>query len=58
LAVGQIVGSAAAAKLGENPLIMMIAGGVIAGFTQVLSYFYGSSKGSSDKNQTLLGARG
>jgi hypothetical protein len=53
LAVGQIVDSAAAKTLGENPLIMMIVGGVIAGFTQVLSYFFGSSKGSSDKNKAF-----
>ena len=40
-------------KLGQNPLIMMIVGGLISGFTQVLSYFFGSSKGSSDKNRVI-----
>ena len=40
-------------KLGESPLIMMIVGGLISGFTQVLSYFFGSSKGSSDKNKVI-----
>lgn len=43
--------------LSDNPLIMMIVGGVIAGFTQVLSYFFGSSKGSSDKNK-IFSAKG
>ncbi len=38
-------------ELGQNPLIMMIVGGLISGFTQVLSYFFGSSKGSADKNK-------
>jgi len=49
--------SKAAEKLGENPLIMMIVGGLISGFTQVLSYFFGSSKGSSDKTR-LFTAKG
>ncbi|MFC1523596.1 hypothetical protein ACFL6N_02270 [Thermodesulfobacteriota bacterium] len=55
LAIGQMnitteLGKAAE-KLGENPLIMMIVGGLISGFTQVLSYFFGSSKGSAEKNK-------
>ena len=40
-------------ELGKSPLIMMIVGGLISGFTQVLSYFFGSSKGSSDKNKVI-----
>ena len=40
-------------RLKDNPLIMMIVGALISGFTQVLSYFFGSSKGSSEKNQLL-----
>jgi|GEM_PF-781405 len=40
-------------SLKENALIMMIVGGLISGFTQVLSYFFGSSKSSSDKNKYL-----
>ncbi len=38
-------------KLKDNALIMMIVGGLISGFTQVLSYFFGSSQGSADKNK-------
>lgn len=40
-------------RLRDNPLIMMIVGALISGFTQVLSYFFGSSKGSSEKNKML-----
>lgn len=47
----------AAEKLGNNPLVMLIIGALISGFTQVLSYFFGSSKGSSEKNKYLQ-ARG
>jgi len=61
LVIGQMGISASANKaaeeLGKNPLIMMIVGGLISGFTQVLSYFFGSSKGSSDKNK-IFTARG
>lgn len=34
----------------DNPLLMLIIGALISGFTQVLSYFFGSSKGSAEKN--------
>ena len=40
-------------EIGNNPLVMLIIGALISGFTQVLSYFFGSSKGSSDKNKYL-----
>jgi hypothetical protein len=49
----QYVGINPISDLKENALIMMIVGGLISGFTQVLSYFFGSSKGSSDKNRYL-----
>jgi hypothetical protein len=59
LAYGQLnpAKSETAIDLSQNPLIMMIVGGVIAGFTQVLSYFFGSSKGSATKNK-MLSAKG
>ena len=34
----------------------MVTGGLIAGFQSVLSYFFGSSKGSSDKNEAIFAA--
>jgi hypothetical protein len=40
-------------EIGNNPLVMLIIGALISGFTQVLSYFFGSSKGSADKNKYL-----
>jgi hypothetical protein len=39
--------------LKDNPLVMLIVGALISGFTQVLSYFFGSSQGSSDKSRTM-----
>lgn len=44
-------------RLQDNPLIMMIVGALISGFTQVLSYFFGSSRGSAEKT-SLLTAKG
>jgi len=40
-------------KINNNPLVMIIIGALISGFTQVLSYFFGSSKGSSEKNAMM-----
>lgn len=40
-------------SLKDSPLAMLLIGALISGFTQVLSYFFGSSKGSSDKNKVL-----
>jgi hypothetical protein len=37
----------------NNPLIMLIVGALISGFTQVLSYFFGSSQGSADKSKAI-----
>jgi len=44
-------GTGGESSLGKDPLIMMIVGGLISGFTQVLSYFFGSSQGSAAKNK-------
>jgi hypothetical protein len=57
LAYGQMSPAWGGANMSENPLIMMIVGGVIAGFTQVLSYFFGSSRGSKTKTK-MLSAKG
>lgn len=43
--------------LKDNPLVMLLIGALISGFTQVLSYFFGSSKGSADKN-VMMSAKG
>lgn len=40
---------------GSNDVVFLLFGGLVAGFTQVLGYFFGSSKSSSDK--TALMAR-
>ncbi|MBI5591032.1 MAG: hypothetical protein HY881_11180 [Deltaproteobacteria bacterium] len=44
-------------KLKDNPLVMLIIGALISGFTQVLSYFFGSSQGSAEKSK-IIAARG
>ncbi|MDH3327106.1 MAG: hypothetical protein OEM38_10360 [Gammaproteobacteria bacterium] len=44
-------------KLSNDPVIMLIIGALISGFTQVLSYFFGSSKGSSEKTK-MMGIKG
>jgi len=44
-------------ELSSNPVIMLIIGALISGFTQVLSYFFGSSKGSNEKTK-LMGPKG
>ena len=41
-------------ELKNHPLAMIIIGALISGFTQVLSYFFGSSKGSSEKNKMMM----
>ncbi len=38
---------------GQNSVVMMLFGGLGAGFTSIIGYFFGSSKGSSEKNQLL-----
>jgi hypothetical protein len=45
------------AALKDNALVMLLIGALISGFTQVLSYFFGSSKGSSDKTK-MMSAKG
>lgn len=38
---------------GSSQVIYLLFGGLVAGFTQVLGYFFGSSKSSSDKTKLL-----
>lgn len=38
---------------GQNEIVFMLFGGLAAGFATVLGYFFGSSKGSADKNALL-----
>jgi len=38
---------------GSNEVVFLLFGGLVAGFTQVMNYFFGSSKGSSDKTQIM-----
>jgi len=49
--------STAVDAIKNNPLIMLLIGALISGFTQVLSYFFGSSKGSSEKTK-MMSAKG
>lgn len=37
----------------NNDALMLILGALIGAFSTVVGYFYGSSKGSSDKNELL-----
>ena len=37
----------------NKEIFYMVAGALIGSFTAVVSYFFGSSKGSSDKNELL-----
>lgn len=41
---------------GQNEAVYLLFGGLVAGFTGVIQYFFGSSKGSADKTG-LLAAR-
>jgi hypothetical protein len=41
----------------QNGVIFMLFGALSAGFGQVLTYFFGSSKGSADKSLLLSGVR-
>jgi len=40
----------------ENTSLVMVIGALVSGVTMVLSYFFGSSKGSADKN-AMMGRR-
>lgn len=42
---------------GQSDVIYLLLGGLVTGFATVLGYFFGSSKGSSDKTK-LLNAKG
>ena len=37
----------------SSEVVFILFGGLVAGFTQVLGYFFGSSRGSSDKTKLL-----
>lgn len=37
----------------QTSLLQVMGGGLLAGFIQVLNYFFGSSKGSSDKTRLM-----
>lgn len=39
--------------IGSNPVLDILFGGLVSGFATVLGYFFGSSKGSSDKTHLL-----
>ena len=38
----------------SSNVLYILLGGLSAGFSQVLSYFFGSSKSSAEKNQLLI----
>jgi hypothetical protein len=38
---------------GANQVVLLLFGGLVAGFTQVMNYFFGSSKGSADKTALM-----
>ncbi len=40
-----------------TPVVTMLFGGLVSGFSMVLSYFFGSSKSSSDKTLLLSGKK-
>jgi hypothetical protein len=40
---------------GQNDIVYVLFGGLVTGFSTVLAYFFGSSKGSSDKTKLLAG---
>lgn len=40
---------------GSNEVVFMLFGGLVAGFSTVISYFFGSSKSSIDKTKLIAG---
>jgi len=38
---------------GSSEVVFILFGGLVAGFTQIISYFFGSSKSSTDKTKLL-----
>jgi len=42
-----------AIPLGQNEVVFMLFGGLVSGFSTVLGYFFGSSRGSAIKSQLL-----
>jgi hypothetical protein len=41
---------------GQGSAVLLLFGGLVSGFSTVLAYFFGSSKGSADKNAMLTAA--
>jgi len=41
---------------GQSDVVYLLFGGLVSGFTTVINYFFGSSKGSADKNVMLSAA--
>ena len=39
--------------ISNKDLLLMVIGALVAKFSDVVNYFFGSSKGSSDKNELL-----
>lgn len=39
--------------IGNKDIMLMLIGAMLAKFSDVVAYFFGSSKGSADKNQML-----
>lgn len=39
---------------GQNEVVFLLFGGLVAGFGQVLGYFFGSSKSSAEKTQLMM----
>lgn len=64
LAISVVIGFAAICVVlmihpipsGANEVVLLLFGGLVAGFTQTMSYFFGSSRGSAEKT-ALLAAR-
>ena len=43
---------------GNRDVVMVLVGVIASGFTMVLGYFFGSSKGSADKNEIIKNGNG
>ncbi len=42
---------------GQSDVVYLLFGGLVSGFATVLGYFFGSSKGSADKNSLLVAGK-
>ncbi len=43
---------------GQSDIVYVLFGGLVTGFSTVLAYFFGSSKGSADKTALIAAAKG